>query len=61
MRKLEKDMTSTRISKTALNAYRRLSNALDDAVGERFSKSNMCAHCDPPRVEANPTLMLSGR
>jgi hypothetical protein len=34
VRKLEKDITSTRSSKTALNAYRRLSNALDDAVGE---------------------------
>ncbi|MCI1868531.1 tyrosine-type recombinase/integrase [Bifidobacterium crudilactis] len=58
VRKLEKDITSTRSSKTALNAYRRLSNALDDAVGEGLLESNVCAHCDPPRVEANPTVIL---
>lgn len=58
VRKLEKDITSTRSSKTALNAYRRLSNALDDAVGEGLLESNVCAHCDPPRVVANPTVIL---
>jgi integrase len=58
VRKLEKDITSTRSSKTALNAYRRLSNALDDAVGEGLIEVNPCAHCDPPRVEANPTVIL---
>lgn len=58
VRKLEKAITSTRSSKTALNAYRRLSNALDDAIGEGLLESNVCAHCDPPRVEANPTAIL---
>jgi integrase len=58
VRKLEKDITSTRSSKTALNAYRRLSNALDDAVGEGLIATNVCARCDPPRVEANPTVIL---
>jgi integrase len=58
VRKLEKDITSTRSSKTALNAYRRLSNALDDAVGEGLIETNVCARCDPPRVEANPTVIL---
>lgn len=58
VRKLEKDITSSRSSKTALNAYRRLSNALDDAVGEGLIEANPCAHCDPPRVEANPTVIL---
>ena len=58
VRKLEKDITSTRSSKTALNAYRRLSNALDDAIGEGLLESNVCDHCDPPRVEANPTVIL---
>jgi integrase len=58
VRKLEKDITSTRSSKTALNAYRRLSNALDDAVGEGLIEANVCARCDPPRVEANPTVIL---
>ncbi|MCI1637085.1 MAG: site-specific integrase [Bifidobacterium crudilactis] len=58
VRKLEKDITSTRSSKTSLNAYRRLSNALDDAVGEGLIATNVCARCDPPRVEANPTVIL---
>ncbi len=58
VRKLEKDITATRSSKTALNAYRRLSNALDDAVGEGLIEANVCARCDPPRVEANPTVIL---
>lgn len=58
VRKLEKDITSTRSSKTSLNAYRRLSNALDDAVGEGLIETNVCARCDPPRVEANPTVIL---
>ena len=58
VRKLEKDITSTRSSKTSLNAYRRLSNALDDAVGEGLIEVNPCARCDPPRVEANPTVIL---
>jgi integrase len=58
VRKLEKDITATRSSKTALNAYRRLSNALDDAVGDGLIATNVCARCDPPRVEANPTVIL---
>jgi integrase len=58
VRRMERDITSTRSSKTALNAYRRLSNALDDAVREGIVAANVCRQCAPPRVEANPTRIL---
>jgi integrase len=58
VRRLERDITADRSTKTALNAYRRLSNALDDAVREGLITSNVCRQVTPPRVEANPTRIL---
>lgn len=58
IRKLERDITATRSSKTALNAYRRLSSSLSDAQGEGLISDNICDHCPPPRVEPNPTAIL---
>jgi integrase len=56
--KLEKDITAGHSSKTALNAYRRLKNALADAVGADLIDRNICDRADPPRVTANPTAIL---
>jgi integrase len=58
VRKMERDIVAHRSSKTALNAYRRLSSALDDAVRESLIDSNVCHAVDPIRVEANPTKIL---
>lgn len=56
--KLEKDITKGHSSKTALNAYRRLKNALADAVDADLIDRNICDRADPPRVTANPTAIL---
>ena len=58
VRQLEHDITAKRSAKTALNAYRRLSNALADAIREGLCERNACIDVDPPRVEANPTVIL---
>lgn len=57
-----RDMGNTimrdRSGKTALNAYIRLRNALTDAAREGLVDTNVCDRCDPPRVSANPTVIL---
>lgn len=45
-------------AKTALNCYRRLSAALDEAVTEGIIDTNPCKSIKAPRVTPNPTIIL---
>jgi integrase len=56
--RMEKDITTHHSGKTALNAYRRLKNALADAVDADLIETNVCDRAAPPRVTANPTIIL---
>ena len=58
VREMGNRIMETRSGKTALNAYIRLRSALSDAVKEDLVDSNVCERCDPPRVSANPTVIL---
>lgn len=52
-------LVETRASaKTALNCFRRLSSALDEAVVEGIIRENPCRGVRAPRVTPNPTLIL---
>lgn len=58
VREMGNKIMRDRSGKTALNAYIRLRSALADAVKEDPIDSNVCDLCDPPRVSANPTVIL---
>ena len=47
-----------RSGKTVLNACIRLRNALIDVAREGLVEPNVCDRCDPPRISANPTVIL---
>lgn len=47
-----------RSGKTVLNACIRLRNALIDVAREGLVEPNVRDRCDPPRISANPTVIL---